>query len=144
MASKRPPDDVSIGNFDILATYTYARARLDGLDDDEAKQRGMVAAIMGAQARLGIRKDHHEDYQARKEAAEKKKKTTITAESFDVQVADKMGPFFQDVFLPALTRLAEAGLSYDEVKTLLKIPTTWGAKIRGRQFEEWASKFKPK
>jgi hypothetical protein len=87
---------------------------------------------------------HHKDYQARKEAAEKKNKTTITAESFDVQVADKMGPFFQDVFLPALTRLAEAGLSYDEVKTLLKIPTTWGAKIRGRQFEEWASKFKPK
>jgi hypothetical protein len=53
MASKRPPDDASIGRFDILATYTYARARLDGLDDDETKQQGMVAAIMGAQARLG-------------------------------------------------------------------------------------------
>jgi hypothetical protein len=62
MASKRPPDDVSIGKFDILATYTYARGRLDGFDDDEAKQRGMVAAIMGAQSRLGIRTDHHEDY----------------------------------------------------------------------------------
>jgi hypothetical protein len=54
--AERPPSDVSIGKFDILATYAYARALLDGLDDDEAKQRGMVAAIMGVQARLGIRK----------------------------------------------------------------------------------------
>ena len=44
---------MSIGKFDILATYTYAKALLDGLDDDEAKERGMVAAIMGAKARLG-------------------------------------------------------------------------------------------
>ena len=51
--AKKKPDDVSIGKFDILATYTYAKALLDGLDDDEAKQRGMVAAIMGAKARIG-------------------------------------------------------------------------------------------
>src|SRR5262249_10780666 len=136
MAKKRPPDDVSIGKFDILATYTYAQALLHGLDDDEAKQRGMVAAIMGAQARLGIRKEHHEDFQAQKEAAEKKEKTTITAESFDRQVADKMGEFFDDVFLPVMKKLIEAGLSYDEVKRLVKVPTTWGAKISGEQFRE--------
>ena len=65
MEKKEPSDDVSIGKFDILATYAYARALLDGLNDDEAKQRGMVAAIMGAQARLGIRKEHHEEFQAR-------------------------------------------------------------------------------
>ena len=91
MEKKEPSDDVSIGKFEILATYTYARALLDGLDDDEAKQRGMVAAIMGARGRLGIRKEDHGDFQAQKEAAEKKKKTTITAESFDKQVAHKMG-----------------------------------------------------
>src|SRR5262245_43130871 len=91
MAKKRPPKDVSIGKFDILATYTYAHALLNGLDDDEAKQRGMVAAIMGAHARLGIRKEHHEEFQAQKEAAEEKKKTTITAESFDRQVATSWG-----------------------------------------------------
>ena len=87
---------MSIGKFDILATYVYARGLIDGLNDDEAKQRGMVAAIMGAQAKLGIRKEHHEEFQAQKEAAEKKKKTTITAESFDKQVAHKMGAFFED------------------------------------------------
>ncbi len=102
MTKRQPPDDVTIGKFDILATYAYARALLDGMDDDEAKQRGMVAAIMGAQARPGIRKEHHEDFQAQKEATEKKKNTTITAESFDKQVARKMGEFFDDVFLPNL------------------------------------------
>src|SRR6476660_4724452 len=139
MPKKPPSDDVSIGKFDILATYTYAEALLSGLNDDEAKQRGMVAAIMGAQARLGIRKEHHEEFQAQKEAAEKKKKTTITAESFDKQVAHKMGDFFEDAFLPTLKKLVEAGLSYDEVKRLVKIPSTWGAKISSEQFRERTS-----
>jgi hypothetical protein len=136
VAKKQPSGDVSIGKFDILATYAYAQALHHGLDDDEAKQRGMVAAIMGAQARLGIRKEPHEEFQAQKEAAEKKKKTTITAESFDKQVAHKMGEFFGDVFLPALKKLVESGRSYDEVKRLVKIPGTWGAKISGEQFQE--------
>src|SRR5208337_560645 len=141
MTKRQPLDDVTIGKFDILATYTYALALLDGLDDDEAKQRGMVAAIMGAQARLGIRKEHHEEFQAQKEAAERKKKTTITAESFDKQVAQKMGKFFDEVFLPILKKLVEAGLSYDEVKRLVKISSTWGAKITGEQFEDRVSAF---
>jgi hypothetical protein len=141
MAKQQQPDDVSIGKFDILATYTYAHALVAGLDDDQAKQRGMVAAIMGAQARLGIRKEHHDEFQAQKEAAEKKKKTTITAESFDRQVAHKMRDFFDDVFLPTMKTLVEAGLSYDEVKRLVKIPSTWGAKISGQQFRERASNF---
>ena len=141
MAKKQPPSDVSIGKFDILATYTYAQALLDGMEDDEAKQRGMVAAIMGAQARLGIRKEHHEEFQAQKEAAEKKKKTTITAESFDKQVANKMGEFFDDVFLPNVKKLVEAGLSYDKVKSVVKIPSTWGAKINGEQFEQRVSAY---
>ena len=141
MTNKQPPDNVSIGKFDILATYAYAKALLDGLNDDEAKQRGMVAAIMGAQARLGIRKEHHEEFQAQKDAAEKKKKTTITAQSFDKQVAHKMGRFFEEVFLPNLKKLVEAGLSYEEVKRLVKIPSTWGAKIKGEQFEERVSAY---
>jgi hypothetical protein len=141
MGNKQPSGDVSIGKFDILATYAYAQAMLDGLRDDEAKQRGMVAAIMGAQARLGVRKEHHEEFQVQKEAAEKKRKTTITAESFDRQVSNKMGKFFDEVFLPILKKMVEAGKSYDEVKRLVKIPSTWGAKITGEQFRERLSKF---
>ena len=141
MAKKKPADEVSIGKFDILATYTYAKALLDGLDDDEAKQRGMVAAIMGAKARLGRNAvSHKDDYKSDKEAAEKKKKTTITAESFDRQVADKMGGFFEEVFVPTMKKLVQDDRSYDEVKKLLKIPATWGAKITGEQFVERASR----
>jgi hypothetical protein len=141
MNKKHLSNDVSIGKFDILATYTYAKELLDGYDDDAAKQRGMVAAIMGAQARLGIRKDDQDEFQAQKEAAETKKKTTITAESFDRQVAAKMGAFFDEAFLPGLNKLVEAGLSYDEVKRLLKIPSTWGAKMSGEQFRERVAKY---
>jgi len=90
---------------------------------------------------LAIRKEHHEEFLAQKEAAEKKKKTTITAESFDKQVAHKMGEFFDDVFLPNLKKLVEAGLSYDKVKSVVKIPSTWGAKIKGVQFEERVSAY---
>ncbi len=59
MKKQRPPGHVSIGKFFILATYTYTRSLLDGCDEDDARQRGMVAAIMGAQARLGIFRDIH-------------------------------------------------------------------------------------
>ena len=89
----------------------------------------------------GIRKEHHEDFQAQKEAAEKKKTTTITAESFDKQVVHKMGEFFDEMFLPSPKKLVEAGLSYDEVKGLVKIPSTWGAKINGEQFEDRVSAY---
>jgi hypothetical protein len=136
MAKSQSQPEVSIGKFDILATYVYAHSLIDGMDDEKAKQRGMVAAIMGAQAKLGIRKDRHEDFEAQKEAAEQKKKTTITAESFDRQVAHKMGRFFANEFLPTLRKLVEAGLSYDDVKRIVQIPTTWGAKIAGQQFSE--------
>ena len=108
--AKKNPGDVSIGKFDILATYTYAKALLDGLDEDEAKERGMVAAVMGAKAKRGhTGGGTHDDYKADKEAAEKKKKTTITAESFDHQVADKMGGFFEKTFLPTMKKLVKAG-----------------------------------
>ncbi len=50
MRKTRSEGDVSIGKFDILATYAYAHALVNGMDDHEAKQRGMVAAIMGARA----------------------------------------------------------------------------------------------
>jgi hypothetical protein len=137
-------DNVTIGKFDILATYVYAQTLLHGSSDDEAKQRGMVAAIMGAQARLGIRREPHDEFEAQKEAAEKKKKTTITAESFDKQLAHKMGAYFEKVFVPGMKKLVEARLTYDQVKRLVKIPTTWGAKISGEQFEERVKEYSSK
>jgi hypothetical protein len=131
--------EVKIGKFDILATYSYAKALLDGAPEDEAKQRGIVAAIMGAKAKLGHTGSSQKDHETEKTAAEKKKKTTITAEMFDQQVADKMGEFFDKTFLPAIKKMVKANMSYDEVKSRLKIPSTWGAKITGEQFKERAT-----
>ena len=51
-----------------------------------------------------------------------------------------MGDFFDDVFLPMMTKLVQAGLSYDEVKEAVGIPSRWGAKITGEQFRERASR----
>ena len=124
--TKENPGDVSIGKFEILATYTYAKALLDGLPVGEAKERGMVAVVMGAKAKGGHGGGTHDDHKADKDAAEKKKKTTITAESFDQQVADKMGGFFGKTFLPTMKKLVKADLSYDEVKKLVKVPASWG------------------
>jgi hypothetical protein len=131
--------DVSIGKFDILSTYTFAKALLDDVAEDDAKVRGMVAAIMGAQMRTGRHHGHEDHFPADKERAERKKKSSITVESFDRQVADKMGDFFDDVFLPAMKKLVRAGLSYDEVKKAVDIPSRWGAKISGEQFKERAA-----
>jgi hypothetical protein len=125
---------VLIGKFDILATYTFAKAILNGSSDSEAKERGIVAAIMGAKAKLGH--TTQKDYQNEKSAAERKKKTTITAEAFDHQVAHKMGEFFEKTFLPAMKKLVNDGLTYNEVKRRVKIPSTWGAKITGEDFME--------
>jgi hypothetical protein len=142
MAKSKVPGDVSIGKFDILATYTYARALLSGMSADEAKVRGMVAAIMGAHARLGLPPSghaHDEGFREEKDRAERKKRTSITAESFDRQIAAKLGGFFDEVFLPAMTKLAQAGLSYDEVKKAVGISSRWGAKISGDRFQEGIS-----
>ena len=52
-----------------------------------------------------------------------------------------MGKFFDDSFLPTLKKLVEAGISYDDVKQLVMIPSTWGAKISGQQFKERTEEF---
>jgi hypothetical protein len=134
------PGGVKVGKFDILATFAYAEALRDGADDADARQRGLVAAIMGARARSGTRRDGRPvgDASARKAAAERKRRTTLTAESFDEQVAARMGDFFHAEFFPMMDRLVAAGLGYDDVKRVAGIPPTWGAKIAGAQFVERA------
>jgi hypothetical protein len=73
----------TIGDFDVLATYTFVKAFLEGYKQDEAGQRGIVAAIMGSQARLGISKEHRDEFRGLRDAAEKKKQTAITPHSFE-------------------------------------------------------------
>jgi hypothetical protein len=67
-----PFADLSIGRFGIHATDTHACALLGRLNDDEAKQRGMVAAIMGAPARPGVLKERKRSSQPRRKQPKKK------------------------------------------------------------------------
>ena len=141
MAREQPAESVPIGKFDILATYTYASALLDGLDDGEAKQRGMVAAIMGAKARLGIRSGSHDEITRPTRPPPRRRKRRRSRPSRSTSRSPtRWARFFEDVFLPTMRKLIEAGLSYVEVKRTVKIPSTWGAKISGKAFEERASK----
>jgi hypothetical protein len=105
---------------------------LGGASEPDARQRGIVAAIIGAKAKL----DHTVDHKVEKAAAEKKKNTTITAGAFDHQVSRKMGSFFDATFLPVIKKLIEDGLSYDEVKRRVNIPAKRGVKVTADQFEE--------
>lgn len=133
---------IRIGKFDIFATYTYAQAKQNGTDDENAKIHGYVVAVMGAQARRGGgRRGGSGDALANiKQAAEKKKKTVITADNFNRQIIAKMGEFFQGTFYPTIDRLVTQGLSYDDVKRVVDIPPTFGAKITSDQFIENTSK----
>ncbi len=50
-----------------------------------------------------------------------------------------MGDFFDDVFLPTMQKLVNAGLAYDHVKKAVGISSRWGAKISGEQFQKGAA-----
>jgi len=49
-----------------------------------------------------------------------------------------LGKYFDTTLLPAIKGLVEAGLSYEDVKRLIRIPATWGAKISGEEFKRRA------
>ena len=145
----RPGRDARIGKFEILAIYTYAKALRDGLPEPEARQRGIVAAVMGARSR-GLNRGGPRppaDSKASHPGAVTIKQT-LTAATFDEQVAAKMQPFYSSVFLPTMKKLVAARLTYDQVKEILKIPPAVGAKITAKEFAErtaayWKESRKP-
>ena len=129
-----------IGKFDIFAAYMYATGKKQGLSEDEAKSYGYSIAVLGAQAKMGHRKSkkakpYKSDVAAVKQAASAKKKTTITSDNYDKHFA-KFGSFYDEVFLPGIEKVVDEGLSYEDVKKRVDIPSTWGAKISEEQFIE--------
>jgi len=138
-----------IGKFEILATYTYAKALRAGLPEPEARQRGIVAAVMAARSRSVSRGGPPTATgSTTSKPGAAKREQTLTAATFDAQVASKLQPFYGSVFLPTMKQLVDARLTYDQVKDILKIPPEVGAKITGKQFEErtaayWKASRKP-
>jgi len=126
--------DPKIGKFDIFATYSYCKGLSQGMADDEAKIYGYVIAVCGAQARrgnpMGGRKINVDA--SLKQAAEKKKKKTISEADFD-KLSAKMGDFWES-FLGRINELFRKGYSYDQVKEMANIPKKWGAKLQGSDF----------
>ena len=90
---------------------------------------------------MGVRNHAHESFETIKEAAEKKKKSTITAESFEHQVASKMDGFFDDVFLPAMKRFVQSDLTYDDVKTVVRDPVHLGGQDQRRSVPRTCREF---
>ena len=116
--ANRPEGGLTIGKFDLLATYTYARSLRDGFPEPEARVRGITAAVMGARARglkrggAGAPADPGAAEPGPEPVTPRKKAKTLTAKSFDQQVAEKYGPWFAGTFLPTMKQLVAARLSY--------------------------------
>lgn len=132
--------DIKFGKFEVFAVYLCQQKLLEGYDPAEAKQFGFAIACLGAQAKMGVRrgggsgsKPSTKDVVA---MASKKKKTTITPECYDKLILRKFGRY-ASVFEDDLRMLVEAGLSYDDVKSLVAIPARLGAKIT---WEHWRAR----
>ena len=124
-----------IGKFEIFATYTYRKARRNGMDDNQAKAYGYAIAVLGAQAKMKRRtaKQVTSSQAVIKAAATKRKKATITPEMYDRHIRSRVGDEYRK-FVRRFDKLVDSGLSYEDIKQLVKIPPTWGAKITTEEF----------
>jgi hypothetical protein len=130
-----------IGKFEILATHVYVKNLRAGRSEAQAKERGIIAAVMGARAR-GVKRGGTKTNSGSAAGLETtSRKKTLTAETFDEQVAAKMGPFFGSTFLPLMKQMVAAGLSYEEIKEAVDLPPAVGAKISGAEFERRATAY---
>lgn len=138
-AAEKGESGPRIGKFEILATHVYVKNLRAGRSEAQAKERGITAAVMGAHTRgvkRGGAKTKSGSAAAGSDTASRKK--SLTAETFDEQVAAKMGPFFGSTFLPLMKTMEAAGLSYEEVKEVVHLSPAVGAKISGAEFERRA------
>lgn len=120
-----------------MACETRERPTKPVLVFPAAKQRGIVAAIMASRSR-GVSRGGPRapvDPKASKPSA-KTRQQTLTDATFDKQVAARLQPFFDAVFLPTIKKLVEARLTYDQVKDVVKISPAVGAKITPKEFAE--------
>jgi hypothetical protein len=141
-AAEKRESGPRIGKFEILATHVYVKNLRAGRSEAQAKERGITAAVMGAHAR-GVRRGGTKTKSGSatpgSETASRKK--SLTAETFDEQVAAKMGPFFGSDFLPLMKQMEAAGLSYEEIKKAVGLSPEVGAKITGAEFERRATAY---
>lgn len=130
-----------IGKFDLLATHSYVRAKLSGSNDAQAKEYGYMIAVMGARGRGGHGASKSSGASATISATKKVKPTSaFSANDYDGKIVSKMGDFYKNEFLPAVQRLVQAGMTYDQIKKAVDFPAVRGAKLEGNVFVQRAAR----
>ena len=109
--AKKKPDDVSIGKFDILATYTYAKALSTASTTTRPRSGAWWRRSWGPRPGWATGAAPTRTIPGRQGRRREEEKDDDHRRVVRPQVADKMGGFFDDVFLPTMKKLVEAGLS---------------------------------
>lgn len=133
---------VMIGKFDILATFSFVKARVSGSSVSQAKQYGYMIAVMGARGKGAMYKPSSVNLAASPMKKVQKKTSVFSAADFDSKVAGHMGDYFSKKFLPAIEKFVKKGYTYDQVKAMLKFPPVRGAKLSGEEFSKRVSAVK--
>ena len=133
---------VNVGKFDVLATYSFVKARVSGSSVSQAKEYGYMIAVMGARGKGAMYKPSSVNLAASPAKKVEKKKSVFSAADFDGKVVAKMGSFFNKSFLPAIEKFVKKGYTYDQVKAAVKFPPVRGAKLSGEEFVKRAAKVK--
>jgi len=124
---------IKIGKWDIISEYHRIEWLKAGHNEEEAKIHGIVIAVVGYQARLGKEPQKYKLEQKGKEkgvsVTHRKQEKWITTADFD-KIVKKIGDkYYKKLFSPAIENLYNKGYSYDDVKKVVGIPSTIGAKI---------------
>ncbi len=124
---------IKVGKWDIISEYSRIDWINKGHTDEESMIHGIVIAVVGYQSRLGKKGHAYTIEQKGKEKGvsmtHRGKDKWITTKDFD-KIITKIGKeYYERIFSPAIKNLYEKGYSYDQVKKVVEIPSTIGAKI---------------
>jgi hypothetical protein len=117
----------AIRRFDVFAEYTRQDRQEKGYPEDQAKGYGIWLAKVVASRRFGQKsaadgkpsgkhEEHEEEPKFRSVGDELQ-----TDETFDHDIIDRMGaPFYEDVFVPAITAAREEGRKYETIRDTIR------------------------
>ena len=117
----------AIRRFDVFAEYTRQDRQEKGYPEDEAKGYGIWLAKVVAARRFGQKsasdgkpsrkQDEHEEEPKFRSVGDELQ----TDATFDHDIIDRMGsPFYEDVFVPAITAAREEGRKYETIRDTIR------------------------
>jgi hypothetical protein len=117
----------AIRRFDVFAEYTRQERQDKGYPVDQAKGYGIWLAKVVASRRFGQSsasegkpprpKDEHEEEPEFRSVGDELQ----TDATFDHDIIDRMGaPFYEDVFVPAITEARQEGRKYETIRDTIR------------------------